>query len=47
VPQITDLANNLISCDLIMEIFQEAKQNVLNLFDVVLQKILIENNSCS
>ena len=47
VPKIVDLANNLISCDLIMEVFQEAKQNVLNLFDVALQKLSIENNSCS
>lgn len=47
VPTIVDLANNLISCDLIMEIFQEAKQNVLDLFDVALQKLSIENNPCS
>ena len=47
IPKIVDLANNLISCDLIMEVFQEAKQNVLNLFDVALQKLSIENNSCS
>ena len=47
IPKVQDLASTLISCDLIMEIFQKAKQNVLNAFDVALQNLSIEKNSCS
>ena len=44
VPKLKDLSENLISCDLIVETFQKAKQKVLNLFDRELQKLSIEAN---
>jgi hypothetical protein len=43
-PSVMYLSKNIVSCDLVMETYQQAKQLILDYYDKQLQDLAIENN---